>query len=105
MYTLYIPRLLKVGDKIASTELHLQKDRTRDHFKDHQLGDIRVKLSGAQGLVSKLGVYVSMTLSSIMFSCPYVTVSFSFSSLLPLRSDAGGNRAGNLVFFQDTDCK
>lgn len=46
-----------------------------------------------------------MTLSSIMFSCPYVTVSFSLSSLLPLRSDAGGNRADNLVVFQDTDCK
>lgn len=46
-----------------------------------------------------------MILSSIMFSCPHVTVSFSFSSLLPLRSDAGSNWAGNLVVFQVTDCK
>lgn len=46
-----------------------------------------------------------MTLSSIMSSCPYVTVSFSFSSLLPLRSDAGGNRAENNVVFRVTDCK
>ena len=90
LYTIYIPGLFRVGEKIASTELHLQKDRTGDHFKSHQLGGFRVKLSGGQSLVSELGVYVSMTLSSIMFSCPYVTVSISFSSLLTLRSDAGG---------------
>lgn len=46
-----------------------------------------------------------MTLSSIMFSCPYVTVSSSLSRLLPLRSDAGGKWTGNLVVFRVTDCK
>lgn len=46
-----------------------------------------------------------MTLSSIMFLYPYVTVSFLSSSLLALRSDVGGKLAGNLVVFRVTDCK
>lgn len=110
MYTHYIPGLFRVGEETVSTELHLQKKKkknkkTRDHLKNHRLGGFQVKLSGGQILVSKLGVYVLMTLSSIMFFYPYVTVSFLSSSLLALRSDVGGKLAGNLVVFRVTDCK
>lgn len=48
-----------------------------------------------------------MTLFSIMFFYPYVTVSFSSSSLLALRSEVGSKLAGlagNLVVFLITDC-
>jgi hypothetical protein len=105
LYTPYIPGLFRVGEEVASTELHLQKKKTGDRFKNRQLGGCHVKLSGGQSLVSKLGVYVLMTLSSVMFFYPYVTVYFLSSSLLALRSDVAGKLAGNLVVFRVTDCK
>lgn len=46
-----------------------------------------------------------MTLSSIMFFYPCVTISFSPSSLLALRSGVGSKLAGNLLVFRITDCK
>lgn len=46
-------RAFRVGEEVESTELHLQRKKTRNHFENHQLGGFQVELSGGQSLVCR----------------------------------------------------